>query len=575
MSRWNKSQTTGSRCILTLPLACNKPQREQLDKTFQMVNNIKNMTISWYNTQLHEMIRTRIWRENQQTLRALHEEYDPDLKALQALQNEAKNLKEGKTLSKTKQRKLNHLLVRKEEFQEKQQPLIEVRNAIIKKYKFSRSEFEKRASIYRKPYAAYVGSMVAQRAADDAWVMFESWLYGKGKRITHSKAGGFLTIEGKTNATNIVFDWDSMTVSLGQGSHKISVKVKRGHKNPYGYEEEALSRRVCYCRITRKAYPEGWRYFTQLVLEGPPPIKAKLETGELLHPMGKGRVGLDIGPQTLAYSANKAVGLVELAEGAQDLQKEIRRVNRAMDRSRRATNPGMYTPNGQIVRKSKLPPELRTRHGGRKWFKSNRYRELERYRRHLYRKQADLRRERHRQLANQLLAAGDEFYVEDMRWRALAKKSKKPKKNKKGKNLSRKRFGKSIANKSPGSFLSILEQKVKAQGGSFKRIITWKARASQYHHMTGKYKKKKLSQRTDVLEDGSRVQRDLYSAFLIQHANKALDGFNVRLCKKDYANFLRMHNEVMEALAHSDKRLPSSMLGQRKRSMWGVRQKAS
>lgn len=566
MSRWNKFQTTGSRCILTLPLVYNKPQHEQLDKTFQMVNNIKNMTISWYDTQLHEMIRTRVWRENQQALRALHEEYDPDLKALQALQNEAKNLKEGKTLSKTKQRKLNHLLVRKEEFQAKQHPLIEVRNAIIKKYKFSRSEFEKRASIYRKPYAAYVGSMVAQRAADDAWVIFESYLYGKGKRITHSKAGEFLAIEGKTNAANIVFDREAMTVSLGQGSHKITLKVKHDRKDPYGYEEEALSRRVCYCRIIRKAYPEGWRYFIQLVLEGPPPVKVKPETGELLHAMGDGRVGLDIGPQTLAYSANKSVGLVELAEGAQDLQGEIRRANRAMDRSRRATNPGMYTKDGQIVRKNKLPPELRTKYGGRKWFKSKRYRELEMYRRHLYRKQADLRRERHRQLANKLLAAGNEFYVEDMRWRALARKSKKAKKNKKGKYLSRKRFGKSIANKSPGSFLSILEQKVKAQGGSFKRLITWEARASQYHHMTGKYKKKKLSQRTDVLEDGSRVQRDLYSAFLIQHANKSLDGFNVRLCKKNYANFLRMHNEVMEALARSDKKLPSSM---------GVRQKAA
>ena len=31
--------------------------------------------------------------------------------------------------------------------------------------------------------------------------------------------------------------------------------------------------------------------------------------------MGKGRVGLDVGPQTLAFSANKDVGLEELAEG--------------------------------------------------------------------------------------------------------------------------------------------------------------------------------------------------------------------------------------------------------------------
>lgn len=559
MSRWNKSQKTGSRCVLALPLVYNQPQRKQLDKTFQMVNNIKNMTISWYDTQLHEMIRTRVWRENQQVLHKLYEEYDSDLKALQALQDEAKNLKKGKTLSKAKQKKLTHLLAQAEKFQAKQQPLIEVRSAIIKKYKFSRSEFEKRASIYRKPYAAYVGSMVSQRAADDAWVMFESYLFGKGKRITYSKAGEFLAIEGKTNATNIMFDRAAMTVSLGQGRHKISLKVKRSRKDPYGYEEEALSRRVCFCRIIRRAYPEGWRYFLQLVLDGPPPVKAKPETGELLYALGTGRVGLDIGPQTLAYSATKVVGLVELAEGAQNLQKEIRRVNRAMDRSRRATNPGMYSPNGQIIRKNKLSPELRTKYGGRKWTMSNRYRQLEKYRRYLYRKQVDLRREKHRQLANQLLVAGDEFYVEDMRWRALARKSKKARKNKKGKFLSRKRFGKSIANKSPGSFLSILEQKVKAQGGSFKRIITWKAKASQFHHMTGQYKKKKLSQRTDVLEDGTRVQRDLYSAFLIQHANKALDGFNVQLCKKNYANFLRMHNEVMEDLARSDKRLPSSM----------------
>lgn len=55
MSRWNKTQKTGSRCILTLPLACNQPQHEQLDKTFQMINSIKNMAIGWYDTHLREL----------------------------------------------------------------------------------------------------------------------------------------------------------------------------------------------------------------------------------------------------------------------------------------------------------------------------------------------------------------------------------------------------------------------------------------------------------------------------------------------------------------------------------------
>lgn len=191
---------------------------------------------------------------------------------------------------------------------------------------------------------------------------------------------------------------------------------------------------------------------------------------------------------------------------------------------------------------------------------------MERHRRYLYRKQADLRKAKHQQLANKLLAAGDRFYVEDMSWRALSRRSKQARKNKKGKNLSKKRFGKSIANKSPGAFLSILEKKVLAQGGSFYRINIWKARASQFHHMTGQYIKKKLSQRVDILEDGSKVQRDLYSAFLIMHSNKALDGFLVSSCNRDYPKFLQMHNKAMAALAASDKPLPSSM---------GVRRKAA
>ena len=109
---------------------------------------------------------------------------------------------------------------------------------------------------------------------------------------------------------------------------------------------------MCYCRIIRKTYPEGWRYFLQLVLEGPPPVKVKPETGELLHAMGKGCVGLDIGPQTLAFSANKDVGLEELAEGVQLAQDEIRRIKRSMDRSRKNSNPKMFTADGQIVRKN-------------------------------------------------------------------------------------------------------------------------------------------------------------------------------------------------------------------------------
>ena len=350
-----------------------------------------------------------------------------------------------------------------------------------------------------------------------------------------------------------------MAVTLGGGSNKLCIRVKRSRKNPYGYEKDALSRRVCYCRIIRKAYPEGWRYFLQLVLEGPSPVKVKPETGELLHIMGKGCVGLDIGPQTLAFSANKNVGLEELAEGVQLAQDEIRRIKRSMDRSRKDSNPKMFTADGQIVRKNKLPAECLNSRGRRIWVKTNRYKKMKRLLRSLYRKQAALRKHMHRRMANQLLAMGNEFYVEDMRWKALAKRAKETRRNKKGKILSKKRYGKSIANKAPAMFLSILEQKVDASGGSFQRIVTWKAKASQFSHETGKYNKKKLSQRWHYLEDGTKVQRDLYSAFLIQHTNKNLESFNLRTCEKDFPIFLKMHREEIERLQSLDKRMPSSM----------------
>lgn len=61
-------------------------------------------------------------------------------------------------------------------------------------------------------------------------------------------------------------------------------------------------------------------------------------------------MGLDIGPQTLAYSAADAAGLAELADQVQSIEQEKRRLLRKMDRSRRASNPDNYREDGTIKR---------------------------------------------------------------------------------------------------------------------------------------------------------------------------------------------------------------------------------
>lgn len=547
------------RFVLELPLKCEPWQRDRLDRTFNAGNHIKNALIAKKKRALNEMTRTRKWNAIQSELSAIYEKYGPDLKALSALAAKAGRLeKQGKPLPSEEALQMKRLQTKKNECDKLIKPWFKHRKDILEQYGMSEYDFHCEVKRMQHHYKGIIGSHVAQKIATDVWKTFSGYLFGTGKNVTFSKWTDFTSIEGKNNATNIVFDRASMCVRVG----KMSIAVRGNKRDPYGYETEALSRRVCYCRIVRKAYPSGWGYSLQLVLEGNPPIKKKPGTGEPLHPIGKGRVGLDIGTQTLAACADGNVMLDVLASGAQNLENELRRVNRAMDRSRRATNPKMFHPNGTIVTIDKLPPECLNKRGQRAWRNSKRYEALARYRRYLYRKQAELRKRRHREMANRLLGWGSDFLIEKMNFRALAKKAKPQRKEdlKPGEKFKRrKRFGRSIANRAPALFVQILKGKVLSAGGSFSEIDTWNAKASQFNHMTGKYTKKKLSQRVNIMPGGRRIQRDLYSAFLIQHTNSDLKTFNRAACFRGYKSFVRLHDAEMRRINNTQCALPSSM----------------
>lgn len=68
-------------------------------------------------------------------------------------------------------------------------------------------------------------------------------------------------------------------------------------------------------------------------------------------------------------------------------------------------------------------------------------------------------------------------------------------------------------------------------------------RASQYDHRSDTYKKKQLSDRWHVFRDGTKVQRDLYSAFLISHTNEDLDQVDRKTCIRNYKTFKQLHDE--------------------------------
>lgn len=83
-----------------------------------------------------------------------------------------------------------------------------------------------------------------------------------------------------------------------------------------------LTRRVKYVRLLRTRGKHQDRWYAQLALEGTPTVKYDAKTNALRHPVGHGTVGIDIGPQTIAYAAQEEAALMELADRVQNLERE-------------------------------------------------------------------------------------------------------------------------------------------------------------------------------------------------------------------------------------------------------------
>ena len=209
-----------------------------------------------------------------------------------------------------------------------------------------------------------------------------------------------------------------------------------------------------------------------------------------------------------------------------------------MDRSRRAMNPDNYHEDGTIKKQ-----------GNKKviWKKSNHYIKYQNELKELYRKQADIRKYQHECLANYIISLGNKVYVEKMNFAGLQKRAKNTEKNEKGKFKRKKRFGKSLANKAPSMLLNIIDRKLGYYGKELIKINTFEAKASQFNHFNGIYTKKSLSQRWNDF-DGIKIQRDMYSAFLIMNIADDLKSFDMNKCNERFENFYQLHNLEVKRL---------------------------
>jgi hypothetical protein len=135
--------------------------------------------------------------------------------------------------------------------------------------------------------------------------------------------------------------------------------------------------------------------------------------------------------------------------------------------------------------------------------------------------------------ANHLRSLGEIIVTEPKNAGKLMKQSKETTKNDKGKFNKKKRFGKSVKNRCPGGFQATLERKFKATGGTYIEVPN-NYRASQYDHTADDYIKKKLSDRLYKLHDGSEVQRDWYSSFLLYCYEPKTQNIDKDKCAKTF-----------------------------------------
>lgn len=382
----------------------------------------------------------------------------------------------------------------------------------------------------QKHFSDNIDSHTAQKIASSLWKAYYKLFYGNGEKIHYKKYNSFNSLEGKSNKSGIRFK-DNIVIWNG-----LKIPVIINYDNQYEYQ--ALESDIAYCRIIRKYIRNKYKYYIQIIFKGNPPVKINKETGEIKYPIGQGDIGIDIGTSTIAYSSSTDVKILELADKVQNIEDQKRKLLRKMDRSRRAMNPNNYNKDGTIKNQ-----------GNKKvtWNKSNHYIKHQNELKELYRKQKDVRKYQHECLANQIISLGDTIYVETMNFAGLAKRAKKTEKNSKDRFKRKKRFGKSIANRAPAMLLEIINRKLSYYDKYLIKIDTWHAKASQFNHYDGTYHKKTLSQRWNNF-NGIKIQRDLYSAFLIMNTASDLKSFDINKCNERFENFYKLHNKEVKRL---------------------------
>ena len=374
-------------------------------------------------------------------------------------------------------------------------------SALRQQYGFSDYAFQGFAKELRVSWLAdHLDAVLAQTLATRAYRALNRVCVGQARRVRFKSRGrGLASLENKRNDTGLRFVLQ--TPEEGHAGYLVwhddqlgalidwnDPVVKHGLDQPIKYAR--LIRRPASSPRAQGADREGDRYFVQLALRGVPYQKPK-------HEVGKDTIGLDLGPASIAIVPREAEARLDLlcAELRPD-EQAIRRLQRQMDRQRRAANPEHYDEQGRVKKRGKGAP---------RWKQSRGYQATRRRKASRERRLSAHRKSLHGRLIHQIVSVGNTILTEKISYQGWQKQ-----------------YGRSVGLRAPGMLIAHLRRTVASTGGTLIEVPTRSTKLSQYCHGCSQTVRKPLSQRWHQCPCGiGPVQRDLYSAFLAAYLDPA------------------------------------------------------
>lgn len=527
---------------LEVELRVNQEQKKLLIDTSEQMRQLSNVLIGTFKKNYKQMIRTKRYKKTMN-------KYFEITEKISKINNKIDNTDDKKLLKELKNFK--------KQLEDDKKLISNQLEDIRINFNIFNSYYTKKAEFLYKNVFTNLNSVLALKVTNRCWLQFEKLMFkSKTKKIKFKKYGFLPSLEGKQAERCIVLKQKQDKLYINALGESFELKIKNNDiytKNllelikVYMNDSENIENininrvingqkpldtyRIIFNRIVIKRIRGKFRFYVQILYEGRP---WKLDkNGNLKNKQGTGRIGIDYGTSTIAVVSESKVIYKNLAEEANNLkhlERQLKILQRKMDRSRRSTNPDCFNSDGTYKKGTKIK------------VKSRNYKKILKQFREINRKLSCIKKYEIGRDANIIRSLGDQIYGEHMNFQGLAKRSKNTTINQNtGKINKKKRFGKSIFNRCPGLMVSTLKNKF---GNGYHEVNTWEFKASQYNHITNTCIKKKLSQRIQELDYNGEtitIQRDLYSAFLLMNSNNTLDKPDLNLCNITFENFIVNH----------------------------------